>query len=64
MHIAQSPESSVTSLPLQRSMEPVTNLGCSHVVVHRWPHRYSFGTRAHKVGDNHNGVAENLVVLQ
>jgi DNA adenine methylase len=32
------------------------------VIVHAHDHRYSFGNQGHKVGDNHNEVAEYLFV--
>jgi DNA adenine methylase len=53
---------SSNSIPSQAEMVALLGEVKRSVVVHSCPHRYSFGTQGHKVGDNHNGVAEYLFV--
>ena len=53
---------SSNSIPTRDEMIELLRQVKRKVVVHSRDHRYSFGTHAHKVGDNNNEVAEHLFV--
>jgi DNA adenine methylase len=53
---------SSNSTPSKEEMIALLRQVKREVVVYGCAHRHSFGTHGHKVGDNHNTVAEHLFV--